>query len=72
VIVTRAFELVHGYVYYEMLLTISIMIPLQGFWNGTLYNGLLERKLLTAVATRRWFEFSDFAPHGGLPLSLYP
>jgi hypothetical protein len=36
VIVTRAFELVHGYVYYEMLLTISIMIPLQGFWNGKL------------------------------------
>jgi hypothetical protein len=34
VIVTRAFELVHWYVYYEMLLTISITIPLQGFWNS--------------------------------------
>jgi hypothetical protein len=35
VIITRAFELTHGYVHYEMLLTISITIPLQGFWNGT-------------------------------------
>ena len=35
VIVTRATELALGYVYYEMLLTISITIPLQGFWNGT-------------------------------------
>jgi hypothetical protein len=35
VIVTRAFELTRGYVHYEMLLTISITIPLQGFWNGT-------------------------------------
>jgi len=35
VIVTRATELAVGYVYYEMLLTISIFIPLQGFWNGT-------------------------------------
>jgi hypothetical protein len=39
VIVTRSFELVHGYVYYEMLLTISIMIPFQGFWNGKLVPG---------------------------------
>lgn len=33
VIVTRAFELANGYVYFEMILTISITIPLQGFWN---------------------------------------
>jgi hypothetical protein len=38
VIVTRLTELILGYVYYEMLLTISVMIPLQGFWNGTYCN----------------------------------
>jgi hypothetical protein len=36
VIVTRATELATGYVYYGMLLTISVTIPLQGFWNGTM------------------------------------
>ena len=34
VIVTRVYELIRGKVHYEMLLTISITIPLQGFWNG--------------------------------------
>jgi hypothetical protein len=34
VIITRVYELATGTVYYEMLLTISITIPLQGFWNG--------------------------------------
>ena len=37
VIVTRATELATGFVYYEMLLTISITIPLQGFWNMLVY-----------------------------------
>ena len=35
VIITRSTELAAGYVYYGMLLTISITLPLQGFWNGT-------------------------------------
>ena len=35
VIITRSTELISGVVYYGMLLTISIFIPLQGFWNGT-------------------------------------
>jgi hypothetical protein len=35
VIMTRLTELIAGGVYYGMLLTISITIPLQGFWNGT-------------------------------------
>jgi hypothetical protein len=34
VIITRLTELISGVVYYGMLLTISITIPLQGFWNG--------------------------------------
>jgi hypothetical protein len=35
VIMTRVTELISGSVFYGMLLTISITIPLQGFWNGT-------------------------------------
>jgi hypothetical protein len=35
VIITRLTKLISGGVYYGMLLTISITIPLQGFWNGT-------------------------------------
>jgi hypothetical protein len=35
VTITRLTELVTGRVYYEMLLFISIAIPLQGLWNGT-------------------------------------
>lgn len=38
VIITRLTELISGYVYYGMLLTISITIPLQGFWNGKLID----------------------------------
>jgi len=34
VIITRIYELASGVVYYEMLLTISITLPMQGFWNG--------------------------------------
>ena len=44
VIVTRAFEFVNGYVHYEMLLTIAIMLPLQGFWNCTCVTRVLGFK----------------------------
>jgi hypothetical protein len=46
VVVTRSFELVNGFVHYEMLLTIGIMIPLQGFWNVMVYlrPRLLQRR----------------------------
>eukprot|EP00543_Licmophora_paradoxa_P005567 CAMPEP_0202444278 /NCGR_PEP_ID=MMETSP1360-20130828/3416_1 /ASSEMBLY_ACC=CAM_ASM_000848 /TAXON_ID=515479 /ORGANISM="Licmophora paradoxa, Strain CCMP2313" /LENGTH=340 /DNA_ID=CAMNT_0049060241 /DNA_START=221 /DNA_END=1243 /DNA_ORIENTATION=- len=37
VIITRITEVVKGSVYYEMLLTISIAIPMQGFWNAFVY-----------------------------------
>jgi hypothetical protein len=46
VIMTRLTELISGGVYYGMLLTISITIPLQGFWNGT----FSERKWATRGA----------------------
>jgi len=34
VVITRATQLSRGYVYYQMLMTISVTIPLQGLWNG--------------------------------------
>jgi hypothetical protein len=37
VVITRLTQLLSGTVYYEMLLTISITIPLQGFWNLMVY-----------------------------------
>jgi hypothetical protein len=35
VIVARLNEAFTGYVHYEMLYTISFLVPMQGFWNGT-------------------------------------
>ena len=35
VIVARVYEGATGFVHWEMLYTISFMVPFQGFWNGT-------------------------------------
>jgi hypothetical protein len=34
VIVARIYEGATGFVHWEMLYTISLLIPFQGFWNG--------------------------------------
>ena len=46
VIITRLTELSAGFVHYEMLLTISITIPLQGLWNCKLRASHLRRMLV--------------------------
>jgi len=56
VIVTRLFELIAGYVHYEMLLTIAITIPLQGFWNSLVY--LRPRWIQEREKQRQSREFS--------------
>lgn len=47
VIITRLTELISGSVYYGMLLTISITIPLQGFWNGMCRRALNIHNVLS-------------------------